>query len=58
MYNNDNIPLSYYFNKYKNLNSLEYNYNNVSVWFYKYDRAPLLTDILRSLKYFNSKNHF
>ena len=34
MYNNDNIPLSYYLNKYKNLNSLEYNYNkNVKVAF-------------------------
>jgi FkbH-like protein len=34
MYNNDNIPLSYYFNKYKNLNSLEYNYNkNIKVAF-------------------------
>ena len=34
MYNNDNIPLSYYLNKYKNLNSLEYNYNkNIKVAF-------------------------
>jgi predicted enzyme involved in methoxymalonyl-ACP biosynthesis len=34
MHNNDNIPLSYYFNKYKNLNSLEYNYNkNIKVAF-------------------------
>ena len=34
MYNNDNIPLSYYFNKYKNLNSLEYNYKrNIKIAF-------------------------
>jgi len=34
MYNNHNIPLSYYLNKYKNLNSLEYNYNkNIKVAF-------------------------
>ena len=34
MYNNDNIPLSYYLNKYKNFNSLEYNYKkNIKVAF-------------------------
>lgn len=34
MYNNDNIPLSYYLNKYKNFNSLEFNYKkNIKVAF-------------------------
>jgi 5'-3' exonuclease len=41
----------FYFNK----NDMGYNYKNVSTWFYRYDRAPLLSDITRSLKYFVDK---
>lgn len=41
----------FYFNK----NDSEYNYKYISTWFYRYDRAPLLADITRSLRYFVDK---